>query len=118
MKQKYGKLTIDQLREFTQTLPDVFAMLRGANEHIARTPSAKFDSVMSGDYGVYAWVYELPFVQHLTLVAVALNRHEDVNDMAAPPDPQEALLELLRRRDEVDDDRPIHDLGSNQGPTD
>lgn len=109
MTKDYEKLTAGQFREFIQTLPDVFAMLRGMNEHIACTPAAKFDSVMSGDYEDYSHVYEFTFPEHLSLVLVALNRHEDVKQIAASPDPQEAVLELLRRRDEVEDDKPEHE---------
>ena len=113
MPNEYGKLTADQFREFIQTLPHVFALLRKANERLASTPAAKFDSVMSGDYGGYNSVYELPFAQHLSMLIVALNRQVEVNEMAASPDPQEAVLELLRRRDEVEEDKPQHEAFSD-----
>lgn len=58
---------------------------------------------MPGDYGFYSHAYELPFIQHLSLVVVALNRHGDVHQLAASPDPQQAVLELIRGRDDVDD---------------
>ena len=107
MPKEYGKLTAAQFREFLQFIPELLLMLRGMNAKLASTPLAKFDSLMPGDYGLYSHVYELPFVEHLSLVTVALNRHGEVHGMAASPDPQEAVLELIRRRDEVED-KPQH----------
>ena len=107
MQKEYGKLTPDQFRELLEFLPELLSMLRGVNAQLASTSAAKFDSVMPGDYGLYSQVYELPFIHHLSLVTVALNRHEEVHDMAASPDPQEMVLELIRKRDEVED-KPHH----------
>lgn len=107
MNKEYGKLTADQFRELLQFIPELLWMMRGMNAHLANTPAAKFDSVMPGDYGFYSHVYELPFSQHLSLVTVALNRHGDVHEMAASLDPQETVLELIRKRDEVED-KPHH----------
>lgn len=103
MAKEYEKLTPNQFRELLEFVPEMLAMLRGVNVHLASTPAAKFDSLMPGDYGLYSHVYELPFIDHLSLVTVALNRHGEVHDMAVSPDPQEAVLEMIRKRDEVED---------------
>ena len=107
MEKEYAKLTADQFRELIQALPGLLAMLREMNDRLATTPAAKFDSVMPGDFGLYSRVYEFPFAQHLSMVVVGLNRLDEVKAMAAAPDPQEAVLELLRNWDEVDD-KPQH----------
>lgn len=107
MTKTYGKLTAEQFREFLGQIPGLLAMLRDMNEHLAGTSAAKFDSVMPGGYGLYCYVYELPFVEHLSLLTVALGRAEDVSKIANSSDPQEAVLELLRKKDE-DDDKPQH----------
>lgn len=107
MPKEYGKLTPNQFREVLEFVPKMLAMLRGVNVHLATTPAAKFDSILPGNYGLYSHVYELPFIQHLSLVVVALNRHGDVHDMATSPDPQEAVLEMIRKRVEVED-KPHH----------
>jgi hypothetical protein len=107
MKKEFGKLTTDQFREFLEFIPNLLTMLRDMTAQLASTPVSKFDSVMAGDYGLYSHVYEMPFAQHLSFVVVALNRQGEVQAMAASPDPQEALLELLRSHDEVDD-KPQH----------
>ena len=102
MNKEYGKLTADQFHELLQALPGLLGMLREMNAHIARTPTSKLDSVMSGDYGLYSHVYELTFNEHLSFVIVGLNRSDEVKAMASSPDPQAAVLELLRKRDEAD----------------
>lgn len=105
MKKEYGKLTADQLQEFVQYLPELFAMARDVGKHLASVSSEKFDSVMVGDFGDYSQVYERPLAEHVALVAVALSRQDDVGAIAASPDPQEAALDALRNRDK-DDDKP------------
>jgi len=107
MQKEYRKLTADQFREFLDFIPILLTMLRDMTAQLESTPASKFDSVMAGDYGLYSYVYEMPFSQHLSLVVVALNRQGEVQDMAASPDPQEALLEMLRNHDEVED-KPQH----------
>lgn len=107
MKKDYGKLTAHQFQEFIQILPDVFTILREVDKHLACTPAAKFDRVVPGDFCGYSHVYELPFVEHLSWVVVALNRQEEVKTIATSPDPQEAVLAILRERDEGDD-KPQH----------
>jgi hypothetical protein len=103
MQKEYGKLTPAQFQEFMAILPDVFAMLRDMEQRLAGTPATKFDSAMPGDFGRYSDVYELPFHEHLAWLIHGLNRLGEVKDVAASPDPQEAVLEMLRKRDEIDD---------------
>lgn len=108
MKKDYGKLTADQLREFVQFLPVLFAMARDIDKHLASVGAEKFESVMAGDFGDYSKIYELPLIEHVSLVSVAMNRHDEVGATAASHDPQEAVLEALRNRD-ADDDKPQHE---------
>lgn len=108
MKKDYGKITADQFQEFIQILPDLFAKLREADELLASTPTAKFEKVFPGDCGDYSHLYELPFVEHLRWMVLALNMQEEVKDIASSSDPQEAVLTLLRQRDEVED-KPPHE---------
>lgn len=103
MKKEYEKLTTEQFQELIGDLSPVFKMMRGMNDHLASVPAAKFDSVMTGDYGLYSHFYELPFIQYLSVVIFALNRQDEVKEMAASPDPQESVLAMLRKRDDVED---------------
>lgn len=113
MKKDYGKLTADQFQEFMQILPELFAKLREADELLALTPMAKFDKVFPGDWGDYSHLYELPFDEHLSWVVLALNRQEEVKDVASSSDPQEAALAMLRQRDEVED-KPQHEAFTDE----
>lgn len=94
-------------------LPGVFAMLRGMEQRLASTPATKFDSVMPGDFGHYSRVYELPFHEHLAWLVFGVNRLGEVRDLAASTDPQEAVLEMLRDRDEIED-VPQHEAFSDE----
>lgn len=69
--------------------------------------------VFPGDFGQYSHFYELPFVEHLSWVVLALNRQEEVKDVANSPDPQEAALAMLRERDETDD-KPQHEAFTDE----
>lgn len=103
MTKDYGKLSSAQLKEFVAVLPKLFAMLRETDAHIASAPAAKFDEVMIGDYGHYCLVYELPFMTHLGLVVVALNRQGEVHEWASAADPPQAVLDMLANASEEDD---------------
>lgn len=91
----YGKLSSDQLRQFVDKLPILFSMLLEIDVLLAKTPASKFDEVMSGEYGQYSHLYELDFREHLAVVVVAFNRHEDLAALVSTPDPQQALIDSL-----------------------
>jgi hypothetical protein len=99
----YGKLSSAQLQAFVGVLPELFAMLRDSDAHIASAPAERFDEVMAGDYEQYCLVYELPFMTHLAAVIVALDRQGEVHEWASAADPQQAVLDMLARASEVDD---------------
>lgn len=103
MEKEYGKLSTAQLREFVGVLPNLFSMLRETDAHIASAPAAKFDEVMAGDYGHYCLVYEVPFLAHLAVVIVALNRQEEVHEWASAVDPPQAVLDVLARASDEED---------------
>lgn len=103
MSKEYGKLTAEQFQELIRFLSPVLEMMREMNVHLESVPAAKFNGVMIGDYGLYSHVYELPFIDHLSLVLLALNRQNEVKEMALSPDPQESVLAMLRAGDGVED---------------
>lgn len=90
---EFVKLTADQFRELIKSIPPLLAMLRYMNERLAKTPAAKFDSVMMGDFGQYSHLYEMSFIQHLSTVVVGFNTMDELKAWATSPDPQEAVLE-------------------------
>lgn len=103
MKKEYGRLSSAQLQQFVGVLPKLFAMLRGTDAHISSVPAATFDEVMAGDYGHYCLVYELPFLTHLGMVIVALDRQGEVHEWASAADPTQAVLDMLANASDEDD---------------
>ena len=61
MSKDFGKLTTEQFREFVAQIPGLLSMLQDMNGRLANTPADKFASIMPGGYGLYSYVYELPF---------------------------------------------------------
>jgi hypothetical protein len=108
MSKEFGKLSSSQLQEFVGVLPKLLSMLREMEAHVASAPASRFDEVMAGDYGHYCLVYDLPFMTHLGLVIVALNRQGEVHEWASAADPQQAVLDMLARASEQDD-KPHND---------
>jgi hypothetical protein len=106
LTKEYGKLTAEQFSSFVSKLPEVFALLDDIDERLSSTPGSMFDEVMADDYGLYSYVYERPFVEHLAVVVVAFNRSSDLAKFAAAPDPQQAVLDSLQVDEE---DRPAHE---------
>ena len=82
--------------------------------YFSSIPAAKFDARMPGDFGSYSVVYEWPFIQHLSMMALALGMDENVKAMATAPDPQEAALSELKKDDSVED-RTQHPEFSDEG---
>lgn len=103
LEKEYGKLTSEQFRVLVGKLPEVLALIHDMNRRLATAPAGKFDRLMPGGYGRYCEIYEVPLVQHITLLLVALDRQHEVKEMAMSPDPQQAVLDSL----DVDDgDKP------------
>ncbi|HCY16208.1 MAG: hypothetical protein A2Z93_11985 [Curvibacter sp. GWA2_64_110] len=103
MNKEYGKLTADQFIEFIAFVPVLLSTIREMDGLIATVPDDKFLSVMPGGYGLYSHVYELPFMKHMELVIHALNRSDDIKEIASSADPEEAILEMLRKREDIHD---------------
>lgn len=104
---EYGKLTSAQFAEFISYVPKLLDLIHGLGAHMSKVPAAQFDSLLPGQYGDYCHIYEESFIRHLSIVVVLMNRHIDLHGLAKAPDPQEALLEILRNMDEPDDDHPL-----------
>ncbi|MGD9725781.1 MAG: hypothetical protein AB7Q04_13945 [Steroidobacteraceae bacterium] len=51
MEKEYGKLSAEQLKQFVDKLPDLFAMLADIDERLSHTPAAKFDVELTRSSG-------------------------------------------------------------------
>lgn len=109
MTKEFGKLTSVQFAELIAYVPNLLRLIKEVGEHLADTPAEKFDAFMCSPYGNYCHIYESSFCEHLAYVSVVMNRHHDIHQMAASPDPQEAVLDVLRNLDKADDDRPLYE---------
>jgi hypothetical protein len=112
MTKEYGKLTADQFREFIELLPELLRQLHGMGEQFAGMDSVAFEAQFSEGFGLYSYIYEQPFQEHLGAVIVGLNRLHDLEAIASAPDPQQALIDSIKTDDE---DKPLHDAFG--GPT-
>ncbi|MDZ4103072.1 MAG: hypothetical protein U1E12_15500 [Hydrogenophaga sp.] len=106
---EYGKLTAAQFAELIQYVPVLLKLIRELSGHMSKIPQARFDEVMEGPYWNYSQIYEFSFARHLATLLVVMNRHKDFGSLADAADPQEAVLEVLRSMDKVEDDRPLYD---------
>lgn len=104
---EFGKLTAAQFEEFIGYVPKLLELIRSLSTHMAKVSASRFDELLPGRYGDYSHIYEEPFIRHISTVVVVMNRHIDLRELAKAPDPQEALLEILRNMDETGDDRPL-----------
>lgn len=92
MVKDFGKLSAEQFRRFIDLLPGLQAAQRELQTHLAALPKARLDEVFKADYN-WAALYELPFVTHLAVAAVALNQGAYLAELASSPDPQQRLLD-------------------------
>lgn len=106
-KKEYGKLSPEQFTEVISYIPKLLALIRSLASHMSKVPASRFDELLPGSYGNYCQIYEESFIRHLSVVVVVMNRHLDLSVISQAPDPQEAILDILRNMDEPDDDRPL-----------
>lgn len=94
MQKDYGKLTTAQFQTLICGLGEVNAERTNFSELMARVPKEKLDAVLIGGFN-WGALYELPFVEHLALVAVAFNYSATLTKAVASPDPQQHILDHL-----------------------
>lgn len=104
---EFGKLTAAQFAEFIQYVPKLLALIRELGLLMSKVSTSRFEELLPGEYWDYSHVYEESFVRHLSIVVAVMSRHIDLRELACAPDPQEALLDVLRNMDEPINDRPL-----------
>lgn len=96
MSKEYGKLTASQFRSFVDQLPAFQSKAEDLRKFMQDTPGEKWHKILTEDYS-WAWVYEYPFVLHLSVAVYALNLTEWINEVAASDDPQQRVLDDLHK---------------------
>jgi len=92
MLKEYGKLTADQFRGFIEQLPEFRRQEARLRDQVASVTKERLKELFKSGCN-WSWVYELPFNEHIALVLFAFNRVGWVKNIAAAPDPHQALLD-------------------------
>lgn len=101
MEKAFGKLTLDQFRELVRTLPEVRSQIKELPQIVRAAPRKRIDELLDKEF-YWATVYELPFLDSLTLLFFALGRVGQLMEWAASADPQQAALNSILA-DDIDD---------------
>ncbi len=95
MVKEYGKLTADQFRSFVDLLPELQGKARDLKRDMQEVPEARWKELLSEGYS-WAWVYDFPFIVHISIVVYAMNLGGWLSDVVAAADPQQRVLDDLR----------------------
>lgn len=91
-EKEYGKLTAEQFKTLIGKLPEIRKQQGELAEIVRAVPKQKLDELLPRDF-TWANVYELPFVEHLALLAMALDKVELVKHAVQADDPQQVVLD-------------------------
>lgn len=105
MPKEYAKLTADQLRSFVDLLPVIQAKAIDLKLYMQEVPEERWKELLSEGYN-WAWVYDLPYIVHLSIVVHAMNLSGWVSEAAAAADPQQRVLDDLFNNTPDDDFHP------------
>jgi hypothetical protein len=97
---EYGKLTAPQFKEFVGKLPEVRRSGREYETLLADLSKDKFDALMGQGFN-WAWIYELSFVEHISIALIAFGQLPWLKALEGVADPQQVILDTWDR--EVDD---------------
>jgi len=92
MTKEYGKLTPIQFRGFVDQLPTFQRKADEMDKVMQEVPEERWKELLTEGYS-WAWVYEFPFVLHLSVAMYAMNLTEWVQEVASSPDPQQRVLD-------------------------
>ena len=103
MDKEYGKLTAEQFKGLIDVLPELRKQGSDFRTAVAQVPKAKLDQLLVENYS-WGEIYELSFIEHLALVAYALNMGDYLKRVAQMPDPQQQVLDDMWRDDTIDEE--------------
>lgn len=91
-QKEYGKLTAEQFKTLISKLPEVRSQRHELTDLMKSRSKEKLDELLGKDF-YWATVYELPFIEHIAWLLVALDKVDFVHAAIQTPDPQQALLD-------------------------
>jgi len=95
MEKEYGKLTADQFRALVDLLPELQGKARDLKRDMQEVPGERWNELLSEGYS-WAWVYDFPFIVHLSIVVYAMNLGGWLSEVVVATDPQQRVLDDLR----------------------
>lgn len=98
-EKEYGKLTAEQFKTLIGKLPELRKQQGEFAEIVRAVSKQRLDELLPKDL-VWAEIYELPFIEHMALLLLALDKADFIKQAAQADDPQQVVLDLL----EADDD--------------
>lgn len=106
MAKEYGKLTAEQFKGLIDVLPEVRKQGDDLRSLVRSVPKDRLDELLVTNYN-WGALYEFSFYEYLALVCYGLNLHGYLRALAQAPDPQQQMLEDLRRdiSDEIEEPR-------------
>lgn len=104
----YRKLSEDQFRRLIRKLPEFRAESDALQKRLREAPKEKLRELL-GDGLWWAPLYEMTFTLNVGLLMYVLGKADWLKEIAARPDPQEAVLE------EFEDDSPLEWNGGPGG---
>lgn len=100
-QKEYGKLTADQFKHLVQQLPEIRKEQKSLDEYVKTTPQDRINALLENDF-YWAKVYELTFVEHLSLLLMALDKVEFLQESSKAPDPAQHFIDHFEFDDDPD----------------
>jgi hypothetical protein len=97
---EYGKLNGGQFKELVVKLPEVRRYGREYETLLADLPRDEFDALMGQGFN-WGSIYELSFVQHISVALIAFGQLAWLKSLEGVDDPQQVILDTWDR--EADD---------------
>lgn len=101
-QKEYGKLTLEQFKALIIKLPEVRKQQGELVEMVRAVPKERLEALLPKDFS-WAGVYEIPFIEHLALLLLAMDKVDFIHQAAQSGDPQQAVLDDFDTPDDDDD---------------
>jgi hypothetical protein len=95
---EYGKLTVEQFRQLLAGLSELRKLNGELQDAVRSAPKERLDELLRVGCS-WAAVYELPFMEHLAWLIIALDKGEFLKRAVQSDDPQQVVLDDLKNED-------------------
>jgi hypothetical protein len=91
---RYRKLTVEQFRQVLATLAELKHLDGELREAVRAAPKDRLDAMLEQGFA-WASIYELPLMEHLALVVLAIGKADVLHQAAQSDDPQQMILDNM-----------------------